>query len=313
MKARHTLRAASAGAVLALVAGSLQAQTIDVYPTPTQPSFPFGITAGPDGSVWAMENHTGRVARIAPNGTITEFVTGAPATGDITAGPDGNLWFMRHEGVGRITTTGVVTLFATPTATGGGLMTAGPDGNVWFTETGANRIGRVTPAGVITEFVLPRPSSQPLGITAGPDGNLWFTERTYSSIGRITPAGVITEFASPGFGWQIVTGPDGLLWYTDDDAHLVRSMSVLGVPVSSVAVANSWGPEGLTRKSNGHLWFTTSIGNTIGRMTVNGKIEEFTLPAGSGPREIVEGANGDIWFTMQNVHSIGRLVVSSIP
>jgi len=315
MNAEQTLRAAGVGTVLALLAGALQAQTIDVYPTPSQPSFPFGITVGPDGNVWFIETQWGAIGRITPAGTITEFPTGATAANDLTTGADGNLWFIHPNGVGRMTTAGAVTLFPTPQPTGGGTITAGPDGNVWFTENGANRIGRVTPAGMITEFPLPQPGSEPMGIVAGPDGNLWFTGLGlgYGKIGRITPAGVITEFPISGNGWQITTGADGRLWYTNK-AHLaVRAISVLGVPGTSISVLGAEGPEGITRKSNGHLWFTTVSDSTIGRLTLGGKVQQFSLPFGSTPREIVESPNGDIWFTMQGANSIGRLVISSIP
>jgi len=313
MRTERPLRTAGVALLLAMVAASLRAQVIDAYPTPTQPSFPFGIASGPDGNLWFVETQGGRIGRITPDGDVTEFPTGLLGTADITTGPDGNLWFTHNQGVARMTTTGVLTNFPASTFTAGGTITVGSDGNLWFTEYAANSIGRVTPSGVVTEFLLPRVDSMPLGITTGPDGNLWFTERRYSSIGRITPAGVITEFTSQGFGWQIVAGPDGRLWYTDEENRAVRSISVLGVPGPLVSVTSASGPQGLTRKSNGHLWFTTELDGTIGRLTVGGKIQHFTLPAGSGPREIVEGPNGDLWFTMQKLNSIGRLVITSIP
>ncbi len=106
----------------------------------------------------------------AAAGTVTEF----PATGasfGITAGPDGNLWFTATGAgqIGRITTTGLVTLFPVPTASSSPFgITAGPDGNLWFTESSTGNIGRITPNGVVTEFT----AHSGEGITAGPDGDL---------------------------------------------------------------------------------------------------------------------------------------------
>jgi streptogramin lyase len=59
---------------------------------------PEGITAGIDGNVWFAEGDFGTsIGRITPNGDITEFPNGAPASSasgeQITTGPDGNLWF----------------------------------------------------------------------------------------------------------------------------------------------------------------------------------------------------------------------------
>ena len=48
----------------------------------------------------------------------------------------------RGTEIGRITTGGVITEFATPTAGPVGI-TSGPDGNLWFTEQGGNKIGQV--------------------------------------------------------------------------------------------------------------------------------------------------------------------------
>jgi virginiamycin B lyase len=66
------------------------------------------------------------------------------------AGPDGNLWFTYEDfttgacDIGRITTSGIATLFPIPTANSGPTdITAGPDGNVWFTEAVGN-VGRIT-------------------------------------------------------------------------------------------------------------------------------------------------------------------------
>ena len=161
-----------------------------------------GIAAGPDGNLWFTEPAAGRIGRITPTGTVTEFSTGI-GTGsgpwDITAGPDGNLWFTELDGnrIGRITPTGTITEFRSGISAGSGLrmITAGPDGNLWFTEWDGDRIGRITPTGTVTQFRAGiSAGSAPEGITAGPDGNLWFTEWFGGRIGRITPAGVISEY-----------------------------------------------------------------------------------------------------------------------
>ena len=70
---------------------------------------------------------------------------------DITLGPDGNLWFTvwynyPTEKVGRITTSGKVTLVNVPTSGNGAYtITKGPDGNLWFTEAFAYKIGVLAP------------------------------------------------------------------------------------------------------------------------------------------------------------------------
>ena len=82
--------------------------------------YPTALTGGPDGNVWFLEMteafgspdsfqdpHPYNLARISPNGQITEFRIpteyGDPA--GITTGPDGNVWFTEAEGnkIGVIT------------------------------------------------------------------------------------------------------------------------------------------------------------------------------------------------------------------
>jgi len=56
--------------------------------------------------------------------------------GLIAAGPDGALWFATFCGIGRATTTGVVTAYPTPCCIGNWPITAGPDGALWFAAFG---------------------------------------------------------------------------------------------------------------------------------------------------------------------------------
>src|SRR5436190_15578014 len=55
----------------------------------------FGIAVLPNGTVFATEPYTSRIARIAPDGRVTEFPTLTPdvSPGAMAAGPDGNAWF----------------------------------------------------------------------------------------------------------------------------------------------------------------------------------------------------------------------------
>jgi virginiamycin B lyase len=66
----------------------------------------------------------------------------------ITTGPDGNLWFTENVAgkVGRVTPSGTITEFATPTSgSGPDFITTGLDGNLWFTEYNVGKIGKINP------------------------------------------------------------------------------------------------------------------------------------------------------------------------
>lgn len=254
---------------------------VTVFPLPPYGYLTGSIVAGPDGNIWYGTEFPGKVGRITPSGEITEFPLSMDTVGALAAGPDGNVWFSGSSGVigritpsgdirkfqlsegagaittgpdgnlwfvqvaankiGRMTTSGGLTLFTLPTANAQPFnITTGPDGNLWFIEINANKIGRITPAGVITEFSIPWPGCgpygviEPVGIAAGPDGNLWFTEHECGKIGRISPDGTfLPELATPSAvsGPQHITAsPDGLLWFTE-------SLNKIGV-ISQASITN---------------------------------------------------------------------------
>jgi virginiamycin B lyase len=287
------------------------AYTINEFAIPTANSQPDGITKGPDGNIWFTEAFSGKIGRITTTGIITEFSASAGFLYSITAGPDGNLWFTdSNNAVGRITTSGEVTLFPVPTASGGLYgITAGPDGNLWFAENGVNKIGRITTTGVVTEFPLPA-GGGPYGITAGSDGNLWFTGCGGGGIGQITTAGFVTCFPAPYGGNMITTGPDGNLWISGGGG-IVR-MTTTGVSTLFPFPNTTDYARGITAGPDGNLWFT--LDDSIGRITPAGTINKFLIPTGSvaGSYDITSGPDGNIWFTESVGNKIGQIVLSTV-
>ncbi len=136
----------------------------------TPRSTPVDITLGPDGNLWFTEFNTGKVGRITPEGTVTEFAIGSPATG-----------------------------LANP---GSGLFSITTDaGYLWITGSTDGSIRRVLPSQCSmrtlscaqADFVTSNTglSGGPLSIAAGPDGDLWFSVNG-AQLGRITPQGRIS-------------------------------------------------------------------------------------------------------------------------
>ncbi len=314
-------------------------QYMDPFYGPTYPGT-LGITAGPDGNVWFTEPFAGRVGRITPSGTITEFsegispytneygITQTPGPQGIASGPDGNVWFteQRADRVARITPSGAVTEFSAgiTAGSGPGAIAPGPDGNLWFTEGGVNQVARITPAGVVTEFPTGGTQDYPADIAAGPDGNLWFTEPDSEQIGRITPSGTITQFpdgpADNSRPTQIAAGPDGNMWFTTDGqgssvARITPSGEVTGF---SEGFTGSTGAMGIAAGPDGNMWFTEYIGGAdfaVGRITPSGTVSEFTegISAGSAPEEITAGPDGNMWFSELDLPQVGRITTDAAP
>lgn len=106
--------------------GSLQGvsgQTVTEFPIPTAGSLPQGITAGPDGNLWFVENAGGQIGRITTGAgevtpTITPTITQTP-----TITPTVTLTPPVTPGGPTATFTPTSTLTPTPTVTTG---TGGP-------------------------------------------------------------------------------------------------------------------------------------------------------------------------------------------
>ncbi len=238
---------------------------------PTQFSWPEYITNGPDGNLWFTEFYTDKVARITPQGRVTEF--SLPANNDVEA------------------------------------IVTGPDGNLWITEPGANRIGRMTPNGSFTSFAVNGSNPSPRGICVGPDGDLWFAEYYDDHLGRITPSGVITRFALPHLSspWECVAGPDGLIYVTDSGTDQISRFDPVALRfLSPVQLRQYDNPWALMVGPDKHVWFTGRHSGKIG-VIVNGKAHEFKIQLQTAyPEDIAAGPDGNFWFTESQRNRIGR-------
>jgi streptogramin lyase len=248
------------------------------------------IAVGPDGNLWFTEIGGNAIARITPDGVVTEFSAGLPASSEpfgIAAGPDGNLWFTTFANPGRV---GTIT----------------PAGTITMVATG----------GITPNFVA---DAETVDITAGPDGNLWFLQRANPGrIVKITPAGDVTVVATggstPGFSANgspngIVTGPDGNLWVTLNDGAALARVTTSGGVTEFPLPGGTENPLGITVGCDGNLWFAAEAA-ALGRSTPDGVITLFTdgLWADAVPRYIALGADGNVWFTDdENAGAIGKI------
>ncbi|MFY9578972.1 MAG: hypothetical protein WAQ33_06570 [Gaiellaceae bacterium] len=120
-----------------------------------------GITAGSDGNLWFNEEAGvcnppivcgatfDEIGRITPSGTVLAGYPIATSSNvqSLTAGVDGNVWFAEGNAsdpqgnfapgmqIGRLTPSGELTEFVTPTAASAPFdITRGGDGQIWFSE-----------------------------------------------------------------------------------------------------------------------------------------------------------------------------------
>lgn len=288
-----------------------------------------GITTGPDGNIWVAETRCDRIARVTPDGGVTEFqIPENSFPLGIISGPDGNLWFTitSRNALGRITPSGRYTEI--PLELEGfspGELMIGPDGLFWFTY--AHGIARVSTSGDLFTYPIEGIALN-AGITVGPDGNIWFAAG--SGVGRITIEGQLTFFPTPHSVYDIAAGADGNLWFsnfdgvgriTTDGAITFFGLKLDGEewPANSSIVL---GPDGA-------MWFglqrthpRTPIGcpdgsgekyeARVGRIQTNGRIQTFPLGYrfGPTPMSLTFGPDGQIWYYQalgcSNLGVVGR-------
>lgn len=106
-----------------------------------------GICEGADGNIWFAETTTGKIGRITPTGSVTEFSAGVAQPLYVVAGPDGNVWFdyvAPAPGIGRVTPAGIVSTFPLPAGIAPGEM-ASLSGLIWFIDTSHNGLFSIQP------------------------------------------------------------------------------------------------------------------------------------------------------------------------
>lgn len=187
--------------------------TISSYPTNSASSIS-SVIVGPDGKLWFGEGN--KIARTDTSGHIgtgDEFSLPA-GDGDINAlvlGPDGNVWFTlgAPAAIGRITPTGGITIFPTPTLASLPFgLAVGPDHRIWFPERNGDKIGSIpttaSSGADITEYPLSGTNKGVLYITAGQDNRMWFSEANNNQLGAIT-----TDILATTYGLAVTRSGTG--------------------------------------------------------------------------------------------------------
>jgi virginiamycin B lyase len=130
--------------------------SLSEYSVPTGSS-PYEIAVGSDGALWFTEsdpNNGNAIGRMTTDGVVTNIYSlvpyGLEQPEGICLGPDGAIWFTAANTLngganhfGRITTSGVITVYTIPNASATYSIAAGADGAVWLTDFGGDAIGRV--------------------------------------------------------------------------------------------------------------------------------------------------------------------------
>lgn len=217
---------------------------------------PYGVTVGPDGSLYIADTGNGRIRRVGGDGVITT-VAGAgfvPGAGLGDGGPaskaqlqqpwrvafdlDGNMFIVDrgHHRIRRVGVDGVITTVAGSGSSGG------------YSGDGG--------AAILAQLNLPQ------DIAVAPDGSFFIADRSNARVRLVGTEGTITTFAGNGqFGYSgeggpatqaklsepvaLALGPDGSLYESDWFNQRVRRISSAfpGSSLNEVLITSDDGTE----------------------------------------------------------------------
>ena len=101
------------------------------------------------------------------------------------------------------------------------------------------------------------------------------------------------------------------MWFTEENdltGDAIASMTTDGEYARFPLPSRDAGPNRITAGPDNALWFTTFAG-PIGRVTADGAISEFPLPAGTHAFDITSGVDGALWFTTDQ-RSVGSVTTA---
>jgi virginiamycin B lyase len=238
-------------------------------------SAPSVLVPGPgDNHLWFVDPGNNKVGRTNPGMSLLEFatvLTGTPS--DLAAGQTGTMWVAESTAgkLACVTTTGVVTEYASPLTTAVAI-TRGGDGAMWLVDTAANSLGRFVPAA--TCATAPVIEVFPLGITV-------------SGAADIAPA---------------ATGND---LFVAADGALVRVQPTVTTPTIAPISLGNGKPAAVHSNATG-VWWVDSVNKRIGRYAST-TVTEWALPRGSGvPNELTLASDGSVWYTSKADDRLGR-------
>jgi len=246
------------------------------------------------------------------NGTGTAATFNYPQGAVVDA--NGNVYIADkiNNSIRKITTSGVVSTFATGFSSPNGLA-IDASGNIYVADESNHKIKKVTSGGTVTTLAgssagmtnatgTSAQFNSPSGVAVDASGNVYVADRSNNLIRKITSAGVVTTFAGSGsLGNTNGTGtaatfasPTGLaidandnIYVTDYSNHSIRKIT------SSSVVTTLAGPVGTTG-----TWGTTNGTGTSARFNY--------------PYHVVIDSDENLYVSDYNNHKIRKITSSGV-
>ena len=260
------------------------------YVVPTRGAEPNSLAVAADGSVWFSEPVTEKIGHLTPAGTFSEY----PLAKDsnpvaVLLSQDGRTLWVAERGLGLLarldTTTGKITTLPVP---GGPMafvdaLALNADGGIWFGLQYSTMLGVVSAKGAVSLVSGTHDSYYDLLRTAL-EGGVWVAGQFLKNrIDRATGAVKLDRYYLPtsyATADDIVEDHRGSAWLTEGEASQVAHLDMVSRKVTEYPVPTAQSePTGICVDGKGEIWFTERTGNALARVSPDGKIQEFPLPA----------------------------------
>ena len=210
---------------------------------------PEGLVFDSNGNLYVAEDGNHIVLKIAPNGSMSTFVSGLESPGGLAFDRQGNL-------------------FASDTSTG--------------------EISKITPGGSVTTFVSALALHDPhesFGLAFDANGNLFDAAPQVNSIFEITPSGSVSTFATMDSPEGLAFDGNGNLYASSLDDGTITKITPSGN--KSIFATGVVGPIGIAFDSGGNLFVAehTLIGS-IAEVSPSGVVTTLVASTGGDPNWI---------------------------
>jgi virginiamycin B lyase len=246
---------------------------------------PFALSSDGGSDLWMISAGApleGRVTRFNLDDGITYWNLGYTRVVSVAADSQGGAWVTNEygEGISYFDSENNEHFFDSPEYSDPAPVTVAGDGAAWFGD-GSSTIKRITKTGNLQNFHASG-DGDIVSLTKGPDGAVWYAK------------------FSPGGGWL---GPPA-------SGGIIGRLSLGGSPKVFKTPMEDMTPSSLITGKDGALWFTTRLGEGIGRLTTSGRYSFASLPGGRHADSIAFGPDGAIWYTDAELNRIGRMTVA---
>lgn len=154
------------------------------------------------------------------------------------------------------------------------------------------------------------PGEGPYGIAVTDDGAVWFTLVHGAAVGRRDPDGTLTRL-DLGVGAQpsVVAAANGSdVWVTDTTGGRLLLLGPGPRLLAEVAVPTPGAqPFGVAAVYDGTTWFTELAGDTLGRIGVLGRVDEFPVGREDVMPSMIAASGDSLWFTMNAIDALGHV------